>query len=401
MKAQRIRKLLWGANLALGAGVAGVAALVLFDRPVEAKAAPAWATQALESYKKLVPEKVLQPAVEKDEIEKLILKPEWRGLPYYPYAGPPIPAKVEAPTGPTEAPKGPEGLEAIGSVYMLIFSPRRAGQTVASDTSVLWKFKDGKTRAISPGEFFVQKDQKGRFRLTDVVPLDADLQRLKLLYEVYDDPAGKPVSTGELIFDNTPKDTRDIVTLPGDRKPKAPEPAPAPSGGAAGARSATVPAGGGNGGYTVVGPENPGGASGSASKEWRAEVRAVSANRRQMSFDQGAYDYLRGKTVEQVLENVRTEDYNKNGVQGVALFPVGDTSLADRFDVRRNDILIAINGQPARTRADAIRIAQALPKDTTLVTVEIDRDGKRLFYDIDPRDPKARRAAAGLRTQGG
>lgn len=400
MKAQRIRKLLWAVNLALGAGVAGVGALVLLDKPAEAKGAPPWVQQALEAYNQKTPQVVLAPAVAKDEIEKVILRPEWRSLPYYPYAGPPIPAKVDAPTGPTQAPKGPEGLEAIGRVFTLIYSPRREGQSAAVDTGVLWKFTDGRTRTFSPGEFIVQKDQRERFRLTDVVPVDDSGVRYRLLYEVYDDPKGQPVSKGELVFDNMPKDSRDILQMPGETKP-APAPAPASAGSSGGAQPSAAPAVvGPRTGYTEVGPGQPEGASSSGtSKEWRARVEATSSNRRRMQFDSGAYEFLRGKNVDQVLENVRTEEYNKGGVQGVQMFPVGEAGLAERFDVRRGDILIAINGQPVKTRADAIRVAQALPKDTKLVTVEIDRDGKRLFYDIDPSDPKARREAAGLATE--
>ena len=42
----------------------------------------------------------------------------------------------------------------------------------------------------------------------------------------------------------------------------------------------------------------------------------------------------------------------------------------------------------------AIRIARGIPPETARVNVVLDRDGERLTYEVDPRDPKTRRAAA-------
>lgn len=393
MKAQRFRKLLWTLNLALGAGVAGVGALLVLDKPVEADLK--FVSEALSDYKTKSPQKLLQPALKEEDVKQVLLKPEWKDLPYYPFVGPKPPPKKEKVVAPTDAPKGPTGLETIGRVLVMMYVPPEGGQKQAKGSSVLWQFGDKKTLSVSPGKFVAQKGQPERFKLVDVVQVTDS--SYKLLYEVYDDPAGKPSSTGELVYDNTPKPS-DRIT--GGTPPAPPKDAPAAGAGAATAAAPAGPAapGGKPTGYTVVGPEGaPAPAGGAAaSKEWRASVSATSANRRRMEFDEGAFNHLKGKTVDQVLENVRTEEYNRGGVQGLQIFPAGDTSMAERFDVRRGDILIAINGQPTKTRADAVRVAQALPPDTSLVTIEVDRDGKRIFYDVDPRDPKVRRAAAGI-----
>ena len=62
MKAQRIRKTLWFASLLLGAGVAGIGALVVVQKPAEAKEPIAKAKKVMEDYRKRTPTQVLQPA---------------------------------------------------------------------------------------------------------------------------------------------------------------------------------------------------------------------------------------------------------------------------------------------------------------------------------------------------
>lgn len=388
MKAQRFRKILWTLNMALGAGVAGVGALLVLDKPVEANLQ--FLAAAKKEYEGKSAQPILKPALSEKEVREVLLRPEWAELPYYPFVGPKPPPKKEKVEKPVERVQGPTGLETIGRVRVMMYVPPEASGQVARSSSILWEFTDKKTKSVSPGDFVSRKDEPQRFKLIDVVQVTDT--RYRLLYEVYDDPQGKPVTSGEMVYDNTPKPSDRITGVTVEAPVEAAKPAPA-----AGAPAPAAP-GAAPTGYTVVGPEagaQPA-ATAAAPGEWRARVTPTSSNRRRMEFDEGAFNHLKGKTVDQVLENVRTEEYNRGGVQGLQIFPAGDTSMADRFDVRRGDILIAINGQPVKTRADAIRVAQALPKETSLVTVEVDRDGKRLFYDIDPRDPKTRRAAAGI-----
>jgi S1-C subfamily serine protease len=92
---------------------------------------------------------------------------------------------------------------------------------------------------------------------------------------------------------------------------------------------------------------------------------------------------------------VKTEDAKdaKGDPKGVRFTGVGEGSLASKFDVRPGDILKSINGKPVRSRSEAIEVVKGLPKDTTLVAVVIERDGRDILYNVDPRDPKTRSAA--------
>ena len=395
MKAQRIRKVLWIGSLAVGAGVVGVGALVLLDKPAAAQTTAPWAEEALTRYKALKPKELLPPSVDKSELEVVFLNEAWKDR-WFPFTGPRIPAPVPKVEALVEVEKGPTGLEAIGRVRALVYlPPARVGEP-AKNSIVFWEFGDKKSEEFAPGEFIVLKGQKERFKLLDVVRIEPGRSRWKIMYEVYDDPAGKPVSTGELIHDAEPKfDPEGPI-----RYPKKPEPAPVAS--ASPSASGTAPATSGPAatGSTspviVVGSQTPGvaGAAARLADDFKLDIREIAPRRKRIEFGEAAYNALKGKNVEQLLEDVRTEPYNKGGVQGLAVFPQGAGSVAEKFDIKRQDILISINSQPVRSRDDVIRIARGLPADTALVTVELDRDGRRLTYEVDPRDPKTRRAAA-------
>jgi hypothetical protein len=391
MKAQRIRKVLWIGSLAVGAGVVGVAALVLPNKPAAAQSTAPWAEEALTRYKALKPKELLPPSVDKGDLEAVFLNEAWKDR-WFPFTGPRIPAPVAAAAPTVEVEKGPTGLEAIGRVRLLLYlPPTRAGEP-AQDSIVFWEFADKKSDEFAPGKFIVQQGQKERFKLVDVVRVAPGKSAWKILYEVYDDPLGKPVSSGELLHDAEPKhDPNGAI-----RFPKKPEPVPAAAGGAAAPAASGPAAPGRPSTVVVVGAQTPAeaGATGRLPEDFRPDIREVGPRRKRIEFGDAAYESLKGKNVEKLLEDVRTEPYSQGGVQGLSVFPQGAGSVADKFDVKRGDILISINGQPVRSRDDVIRIARALPADTALVTVELDRDGRRLTYEVDPRDPKTRRAAA-------
>lgn len=120
----------------------------------------------------------------------------------------------------------------------------------------------------------------------------------------------------------------------------------------------------------------------------------MSRGRKEVTFDDDAFTALKDKSVEKLIEDVRTEPYDRGGVRGLQIFPTGGGGVADKLDIKRGDILISINGQPIASRDDALRVARAIPPETARVAVVIDSDGERITYDVDPRDPKTRRAAA-------
>lgn len=396
MKAQRIRKVLWLTNAALVAGVLAVGALLVLNKPAEAKAAPEWATKALTAYKDKTPVQRLKPAVEKSEIEDVFLKPDWKELPYFPFVGPKIPPPRPKEAAVVEQPKGPTGLEAIGRVRMLMYRPPARPGEPASGSAIGWEFSGGETKTgvFGPGDFIVLGDQRKRFKLVDVLQPDRKVARWVLVYDVYDDPQGSPVSRGELVHDNEPKENADILRRPGGpTKPAAGAPGAAPGASVSEPAGVKPPASGS--GVVVVGRETPKVPSGSSSaSDWRAEVRETGPGRRAVTFDDATFERFKGQDIEKILENVRTDEYEGPGVKGLRITPVGDTSIADKLTLMRGDILVSIDGRPTPNRDAAVRAARAVSPDAARVSVEIDRNGQRLTYDVDPRDPKTRRAAA-------
>jgi hypothetical protein len=394
MKAQRIRKTLWLASLLLGAGVAGIGALVVVQKPAEAKEPIAKAKKVMEDYRKRTPTQVLQPSVTEEALKKEVLRPEWKGLPYWPYAGPKIPAPKPPEAAKPAVVEGPKDLAAIGRVHSLLFQPPSEPGAIAKDTIVYWEFSaDKKKVAFVPGEYVVpNKDAAKRFKIVDVIREQPDLSRWRILYDVYEVPGDESKTRrAELIHDNEPKVTdADEKIMPGSRKPV---PA-APAAGTAtkpGADTGAVTAGAPkvkDDQITVVEATDP--------NDWRPTIRTKNSNTREVEFDENTFNRWKGKKMEDVLENVRLENYDKGGVKGVQIFPLDGNDMADKFDIKRNDVLISINGQPVTSKDDAIRVGRSLPKDIERVTVVIDRDGRQITYNVDPRDPKTRRSAATL-----
>ena len=65
--------------------------------------------------------------------------------------------------------------------------------------------------------------------------------------------------------------------------------------------------------------------------------------------------------------------------------------------MKPGDILVSINDKPVQSRSDAINVVQQIDPNTDRVKVVVDRRGRLLTYNIDPRDPKTIRAGRALR----
>jgi hypothetical protein len=387
MKPQRIRRTLWIANLLLGAAVVAVGAMAILYEAPKAQASSAWADKAVEAYDARKPEKVMQAAVNSEDLLSVFLNEAWKDR-WFPFTGPRIPPKAEPVKVDVEAPKGPTGLEAIGRVRLLLYRPKSSGGSI-----VFWEFADKKSDEFLPNQFIHQKGQPERFKLIDVVRIEPGRSRWKILYEVYDDPKGKPVSQGELILDTEPTlDPEGPIRPPKRPRPEGPAGPPGQPPSPSGPKPPT--------GGEPKGPLAPsdvvvvGGAGGAS--DWKPTVRDLGRGRKEVSLTDEAYAALKDKSVEKIIEDVRTEPYDRGGVRGLQVFPTGSGAVADKFDVKRGDVLISINGQPVGTRDDAIRIARGIPPETSRVSVVLDRDGERITYEVDPRDPKTRRAAASV-----
>jgi hypothetical protein len=398
MKAQKIRRSLWLVSLLLGAAVVGVGALAVLTKPAEARDVGARAKKVMDEYRIRQPRPVLEASVKEEDLKQQILRPEWKPLPYYPYAGPRIPEPKAPTVVETVKEEGPKDLAAIGRVSApLLFTPPVAGETIAKDTVVFWEFSaDKKKLAFVPGEWIrANKDAPKRFLLVDVVREAPGVSRFRLLYDVYEVPGDdSKVRRAELLYDGEPKVTdKDEEIMPGTRKkPVVATPAPgtgATTEGTPGTTAATT-------GTAPVAPVEPVVAPTSDPDDWKPTIRTVNSGRRDIEFDENTFTKWKGKKIEDVLDNVRTENYSKGGVQGVQIFPLDGNDMASKFDVRRGDVLVSINGQGVKSKDDAIRIARAIPPDTGRVTVVVDRDGRQITYNVDPRDPKTRRSAAGL-----
>jgi hypothetical protein len=398
MKAQKLRRTFWLASLLLGAGVAGVAALIVLTKPAEAKDAVTSARQAMANYTKLQPRKILEAPVKEEDLKREILRPDWKPLPYYPYAGPRIPAPKAPEVVETRKEEGPKDLAATGRVATLIYDPPNDGQQVAVDTVLFWEFTDKKKLAFVPGEYIkASKTAPDRFLLVDVEREAPGVSRFRILYDVVEVPGDASKNRrAELIYDAEPKITdADEKIMPGSRKLAAPPAPPTPP--ADGTTPAPAGAAPATTGVTPAAPVEPApAATASDPDDWKPTIKTVSSGRRDIEFDENTFKKWKGKKIEDVLENVRTENYDKGGVQGVQIFPLDGNDMAAKFDIRRHDILISINGQGVKSKDDAIRVARTIPPDTDRVTVVIDRDGRQITYNVDPRDPKNRRAAASL-----
>jgi len=122
-------------------------------------------------------------------------------------------------------------------------------------------------------------------------------------------------------------------------------------------------------------------------------VRVTGDNSREVEFDQPTIDGFKGSDADALVADVKTEEV-KNGIR---ISGIGSNSVASKFDIRAGDILKSINGQPVHSRAQAIEVAKSIPKETTGVQVVIERNGRDIAYNVDPRDPATRAAAGKVR----
>jgi hypothetical protein len=289
----------------------------------------------------------------------------------------PLPKKEAAAP---DQPPPPEGIDALGKPFLVIVHKGVRPSMVA------WKFNSNKMGYFGEGEFLKEsKNDKDRFKLIDVLKPDPKADVVSLVYEIYDDPKKPPVATktGGPYDLGRKFDSGKHLRPPAAGTAKAGDPKP----------------GDGPGGA----PAGPGAAPPAPPVAVRVEdlkpvIRRPAHNKVEIEFDDAAYEGFRNVTVEDVLNKVRTEDVvdSKTGQRtGVRIADTG--GVASAFDVRRGDILKSINGTPVKSRDEAVKVVKGLPKETTTVSVVIERDGADVFYTVDPRDPKVRAAANRLR----
>ena len=381
MKAQSLRKTVWLTNGLLAVGLVGGGAWYVTQvRPAAASPSSedGWIKKAWEAYQ--VDRETIKPLnpwpVSLDELKAHITRPDLMSkesrIGVWPYVGPVPPApREEAKAGP--AADLPTGLAAIGAPTLILLQP-------PPDKSLM-KFLFGSKKAgfFVPGDFIKEKDAKGRFKLVDIQRPDPDVARFKVIYDVYDDETKPPVKTGEvaeftLIKPEDNKSGLHIQEAPAAAAPTVPGPAGGPG---------TGPAAGPVVASGAVPPR----------ETWKPVVRVTGDSSRDVELDQATADAFRGSDADALVSDVKTEEV-KNGIR---ISGIGSNSVAAKFDIRAGDILKSINGRPVHSRAQALEVAKSIPKDTASVQVVIERNGRDIAYNVDPRDPATRAAAGKVR----
>jgi len=414
MKAQSWRKILGLTNGALVLSILGAGAWWFTQvRPASADRArpPAWVKPAFDVYlteAKGARPRSIYPVLDKDITEITrpdLMNPIDKGGPFvWPYVGPVPPPKkeVKVETGPT-APPPPSGLEVLGKPVILFSDP--SGQVVLT-----WLFKDtppnkgGST--IARGEPFIPAEEKfkreaenaekrragpvddaaldkalkkGRFKLKDGWHIEGPPggdRKVMIVYEVYDeatDTLQKVESKEFVLASDAPKvDIGGVATT-----------APGSAAGAGGSRGASTP---------DLGVAPP-------LSEVHVVLQSPTPSTRRFEADEATFRYLKYSDPDKLMNDVKTEDAtDKDGNKiGVKVQGVNPGSFASQFDVRPGDILKAINGTPVHNRAEAVEVVKNLPKDVRNVQVIIERNGRQITYDVDPRDPKVRAAGGTVR----
>jgi hypothetical protein len=394
------------ANAVLGAGAVAVGTWFFAEvKPAAADSArlkPVWAAAAKEQYERRGDPRSIQTAPVSKEALETVDRPDYRALTYWIFSGP-LPPAPRSPDSPVEVVKGPEGLAALGRPKFILYVPPSEGQPVAADSVVSWLFGPNKTGQFKPGEFIAEAGAAKRFKLVNIRRSEPGVSKFVLVYEVYDDPKGSPVKTDEYIHDATPPREDGRIRPLGPPAGAVPG---APGGAAAGLEGTAGAVVEGTGAAAVLPPGAPEGDAAlpapavSDGPRRAATVRKVNPNLYEVEFDdERLYDEWAGRKIADVAETVKTQpvtDPRTGRPMGIKITGISADTPADWFDVRPGDVLVSINGQAVTDRADAVRIAQNLPRDVARVSVVIDRNGRKITYNIDPRDPRTRRQARHL-----
>jgi len=109
---------------------------------------------------------------------------------------------------------------------------------------------------------------------------------------------------------------------------------------------------------------------------------------------QEGIDYLE-RNYEKILEDTRTQPYHdSDGRTGIRVVGIADASVANQFGIRKDDVILKINGIPVSNQSEAVNVVKAeLKKKVNLIHVTIRRAAREFDKTFDTRDPATRRAA--------
>ena len=109
-----------------------------------------------------------------------------------------------------------------------------------------------------------------------------------------------------------------------------------------------------------------------------------------------AVEYLK-QNYNDVLKDARTTTYvdpKTRQARGIQILGIRSGSVANKFGVLPDDVILSINGQPVTRQAQAVTIVKReLNNNKTIIEVRILRRGKEITQRYDTRDPDVRRNA--------
>lgn len=427
MKPHSLRKTLWFVNLGLLTAVVAVGFWFVTEvRPAVAKVAQRPANKRPPQFEKIRKEYESErqtglnwtpkPPVSEEDLHKYILIDKFNVTDpkHWIFSGPMPPEKIKQKRAVEQGPVKPKGLETLGKVATVIYSP-------PDDTVLLFYFKDGKTnRAFGVGDFVRMKSKDKalpQYQITKVEEVGA--KSYKIHYAVFAKDMKTPSFEGAMPYGQKAETDWPYHIRPVKLATKAGV-----------ADGSADPASAGTTGDGLATPATEGAGDGAAEGSTDGEAGAVPAeaaaedgptvievarkspdeitvedmkpkiienldnrNEKAVAFDQNTYDFYRSKNAKSVASTVKTEiakDKRTGRTLGLRITGLKQGSAAGAFQVKKGDILVSINGRKVESRSDAIRIVEGLDQKN-LVTVVIDRHGKLLTYKVDPSDPKTRR----------
>jgi hypothetical protein len=103
------------------------------------------------------------------------------------------------------------------------------------------------------------------------------------------------------------------------------------------------------------------------------------------------------RNYEKILEETRTAPYrDRDGRTGIRVVGISNQSVANQFGIRKDDIIIKINGIPVGSQSEAVNAVKGELKKkpaVNIIRVTIRRRGAEKELKFDTRDPATRRAA--------
>ncbi len=400
MKAHATRRSLWLLNVLLMAGVVGVGAWYALDVRKAVAAAPVpdkrtrkppkkW-VEIDKDFRKQINEArtdVVKSPVDRKRLEAVLLNPDFPKMlpPHFIFTGPRPSGIFKPPPTDVVEENLPTGLDKEGRITWMIFA--------GDDSTIAFRFNGAEAdKYFNIGKFVkTQADGFDRFKLVSAEQVESGYY--KVHYEVYDRGKEEPVNKLILEYDRRPKVDPEGGVI--RAKPK-PAPAPTPEATPGGTPVATGPDGPGPKGpeVVVIGGGDPQSVPEVRIEDLKPEVVRRSANVIDINFDDNSANYFKGRTAEKLVESVKTRVRELPGGQsGVEIMDSGEAPI-DKFNIKRGDVIVSINGMMTPDRESIIRVAKSIPETTTRVSIVVDRNGRKLTFNVDPRDPKTRRRAA-------